>query len=153
MDNKLPNLLEQEKQLVFTEFNHQTAWQLGCALKQAAEKQSASVAIEVYAFEQVLFSHSMLGTSIDNQDWVRRKRQSVMRFGHSSYYSGQYNDSKNRDFERMPHIDAREYCVHGGAFPIRLKSGGLIGVVTVSGLPQEDDHNLVVTALREILGL
>ncbi|MCL9782456.1 heme-degrading domain-containing protein [Vibrio sp. S4M6] len=147
----LTELLDQEKQLLFAEFDNNIAWQIGCALKQAAEKCSAKVAIEVYAFEQVLFSYAMQGTSMDNQEWIRRKRQSVMRFGHSTFFSGQYNASKKRDFESQPHIDAKEYCTHGGAFPIRLKSGGLIGVVTVSGLPQEEDHNLVVNVLRGII--
>ncbi|CAH0536085.1 heme-degrading domain-containing protein [Vibrio marisflavi] len=149
MKDKLEALLEQEKQIAFSEFNHETAWQLGCALKHAAEELSVSVTIEVYAFEQVLFSYAMLGTSIDNLDWMRRKRETVMRFGHSSFYIGQYNASKNRDFESQLHIDAQQYCAHGGSFPIRLKSGGLIGAVTVSGLPQQDDHNLVFTALKQ----
>lgn len=145
----LSKLLQQEEELQLPQFNHDVAWELGNSLKQAAEKLSASVTIEVYAFEQVLFSYAMAGTSRDNLEWAKRKRQSVMRFGHSSFYLGQYNASKQREFESQRHIDANEYCAHGGAFPIRILNSGLIGVVTVSGLPQEDDHNLVVEALRK----
>ncbi|MGR5361322.1 heme-degrading domain-containing protein [Vibrio mediterranei] len=140
--------LEQEIELQFAQFNNETAWTLGCAIKQETEKLSASVAIEIYAFEQVLFSYAMPETSKDHQDWVRRKRQSVLRYGHSSYYLGQYNASKQREFENQAHIDAREYCAHGGSFPIRIKGSGLVGAITVSGLPQADDHNLVVNTLR-----
>lgn len=93
----------------------------------------------------------MPGTNKDNHDWIKRKRQSVMRFGHSSYYQGQYNAFNNRDFEAQPHIDPKEYCAHGGSFPIRIKNSGLIGTVTVSGLPQEMDHQLAVDALRQIM--
>ncbi|MGP8307897.1 heme-degrading domain-containing protein [Vibrio sp. YIC-376] len=148
----LSELLEQEAELQFNQFNHGTAWELGCSLKSAAEERSAAVTIEVYAFEQVLFSYAMAGTSKDNQDWARRKRQSVLRFGHSSHYLGHYNASKQRDFESQPHIDANEYCAHGGAFPIRIKGSGLVGVITVSGLPSEEDHNMVVSALRKHIG-
>lgn len=147
----LSKLLAQEHELQFSQFYNEIAWELGASLKRAAEKLSVSVVIEVYAFERVLFSYAMSGTSSDNQDWVRRKRQSVMRFGHSSYYLGQYNTSKQREFESQDHIDATQYCAHGGAFPIRIKGSGLIGAVTVSGLPQEDDHNLVVVALKELI--
>ncbi|CAM2789691.1 heme-degrading domain-containing protein [Vibrio mytili] len=147
----LSELLEQESDLQLTQFNHDIAWELGCSLKAAAEALSASVTIEVYAFEQVLFSYAMAGTSKDNQDWAKRKRQSVLRFGHSSYYLGHYNASKQRDFDTLPHIDSREYCAHGGSFPIRIKDSGLVGAITVSGLPAEQDHNLTVEALRNHL--
>ena len=152
MKNELLNeLLAQEDEIQLPYFNNQTAWDLGNAIKLAAEKLSASVAIEVYAFEHVLFSYFMPGTNKDNHEWVRRKRQTVMRFGHSSYYTGQYNASKNRDFEAQPHIDPKEYCAHGGSFPIRIKNSGIVGTVTVSGLPQEVDHQLAIDALRQIL--
>lgn len=145
----LTQLLAQETELQFAQFNNETAWKLGYTIKQATEKFSASVAIEIYAFEQVLFSYAMPETSKDHQDWARRKRQSVLRYGHSSYYLGQYNASKQREFENQAHIDASEYCAHGGSFPIRIKGSGLVGAITVSGLPQEDDHILVVNTLRE----
>ncbi|GGB20902.1 heme-degrading domain-containing protein [Agarivorans gilvus] len=147
----LQEVLAQEQHLQLLHFNNQTAWQLGCALKQAVEDLAAAVSIEVYAFEQVLFSYAMPGTSKDNLEWIRRKRQAVMRFGHSSYYLGLYNAAQQRDFEAQAHIDAREYCAHGGSFPLRLQGCGQIGAVTVSGLPQESDHNLVVAALTQIL--
>jgi len=152
MNNEiLKDLLAQENEIQLQYFNNDTAWELGNLIKLAAEKLSASVAIEVYAFEHVLFSYFMPGTSKDNQEWLRRKRQSVMRFGHCSYYQGQYNAAKNRDFETQPHIDAKEYCAHGGSFPIRIKNSGIVGAVTVSGLPQETDHQLAIDALRIIV--
>ena len=39
----------------------------------------------------------------------------------------------------------------GGAFPIRVRGVGLVGTVTVSGLPQLEDHRLVVTTLERFL--
>lgn len=152
MNNEILNeLLAQEDELQLHHFNNTTAWELGNLIKLGAANISASISIEVYAFEQVVFSYAMPGTSKDQQDWIRRKRNSVMRFGHSSYYQGQYNASKNRDFEAIPYLDPKEYCAHGGSFPIRIKNSGIIGAVTVSGLPQETDHQLAVDAMREIV--
>ncbi len=149
----LSELLDQEAELQLSSFNNETAWELGSSLKAAAEKKSVAITIEVYAFGQVLFSYAMTGTNIDNQDWARRKRQSVLRYGSSSHYLGHYNAAKQREFETQPHIDANEYCAHGGAFPIRIQGSGLVGVVTVSGLPSEDDHNMVVDALRKHINI
>jgi uncharacterized protein (UPF0303 family) len=149
-NTSLAHLLKQEQHLQFAIFDNVTAWQLGCELKILAEKQQAQVAIEVYAFNQRLFSYAMAGTTPDNLLWIKRKRQSVLRFGHSTYYLNQYNASKNRTFEDQNHINPHEYCAHGGAFPIRIKNNGLIGVVTVSGLPQEEDHKMVTEVLAKL---
>jgi uncharacterized protein (UPF0303 family) len=132
-DELLQQLITQEEELQLPYFNQQLAWELGCLIKSGAEKINAAVSIEIYAFEQIIFSYAMPSTVKDHQDWLRRKRQSVLRFGHCSYYLGQYNASKNRDFEAQSHIDSKEYCGHGGSFPIRVKNTGLIGTVTASG--------------------
>nr|WP_324258082.1 heme-degrading domain-containing protein [Cellvibrio fontiphilus] len=147
----LSTLLDQEAELQLRYFNNSTAWELGSLIKAAADQNAAPIAIEIYGFEQVLFSYFMPGTNKDNQDWINRKRQSVMRFGHSSYYTGQYNLAKNRNFETIPHLDPKQYCAHGGAFPLRIKNSGLIGAATVSGLAQEMDHQMVIDALRKIV--
>jgi uncharacterized protein (UPF0303 family) len=41
--------------------------------------------------------------------------------------------------------------VHGGGFPILLEGTGPVGSVVISGLPQRDDHNMVIMALAKLL--
>jgi len=48
-------------------------------------------------------------------------------------------------------LSAEQYAAHGGAFPLTVRNVGPVGVVTVSGLPQVQDHRLVVMVLREFL--
>ena len=43
------------------------------------------------------------------------------------------------------------HTAHGGSFPIRVAGVGIVGAVTVSGLPQAQDHALVVEGLRDFL--
>ncbi len=49
-------------------------------------------------------------------------------------------------------LGAGDYMAHGGSFPIRLAGPTCIGAVTVSGLPQREDHALVTRTLAEFLG-
>ncbi|ELV8853108.1 heme-degrading domain-containing protein [Vibrio fluvialis] len=151
MSLTLVEIAQQEEALQLSHFNHDVAWQLGCALKQMAESQQVAVAIEVYGFGQTLFQYAMPGTCADHLDWMRRKRNSVLRYGRSSYYLSLYNAQKQREFEMQPHIDAAEYCAHGGSFPIRIAGSGLVGAVTVSGLAQLEDHQMVSNALQSLL--
>ena len=44
-----------------------------------------------------------------------------------------------------------DFAAHGGAFPLLVRGVGPVGTVVVSGLPQVEDHRMVVAALREHL--
>jgi uncharacterized protein (UPF0303 family) len=45
-----------------------------------------------------------------------------------------------------------DYAAHGGGFPVVLRGTGLVGTVVASGLPQREDHALVVAVMAEVLG-
>nr|WP_221189891.1 heme-degrading domain-containing protein [Azomonas macrocytogenes] len=142
-------MLKQETQLHLPGFDLVAAWQLGQLLYQYAAAVQAPAVLEIHAYGRIVFSAALPGSNADNHDWVRRKRNTVLRYGHSSLYLGEYNRSRGREFETQPHIDAKKYAAHGGSFPLRLAGGGeLIGAVTLSGLPPQEDHQLVIDVLQ-----
>ena len=96
---------------------------------------------------QQVFHAARAGTTADNDTWVARKVRVVLRFGAPSYLVGLRAKAKGTTFNEQHDLPLREYAAHGGAFPIRVRDVGVVGVVTVSGLPQADDHALVVEAL------
>lgn len=93
----------------------------------------------------------MDGTSPDNWHWITRKEATVYRFHHSSYYMGRYLASQQTTIEQKYFVSERDYAAHGGAFPIIIDGLGVIGVVAVSGLPQVEDHQLVVNAMEDYM--
>lgn len=151
MDDMLRQLLQEEQDLQFRRFNEDVAWTLGCQLVDTARNRNLSVTIDITRGTHQLFHASLRGTSPDNDEWVKRKVRTVYRFGHSSFYMGQLLKSKGKTMEQAYLLSESEYAAHGGSFPITVKETGIVGTATVSGLPQEEDHKLVVEALRSYL--
>jgi uncharacterized protein (UPF0303 family) len=50
-------------------------------------------------------------------------------------------------------LEERDYAAHGGCFPLLLRGTGCVGTIAVSGLPQREDHELIVAALARELGV
>lgn len=151
MDDILKQLLQEEQELEFDNFNESTAWQLGSQMVERAMSESLPVTIDIRRGGHQLFHASMKGTSADNDEWVSRKVRLVNRFGHSSIYMGQLLNNKGRSIEETYLISEGEFAPHGGCFPIIVKGTGMVGTITVSGLPQEEDHKLVVESIRTFL--
>jgi uncharacterized protein (UPF0303 family) len=144
-------LLRQEQMLQFASFSNDTALELGLRLVAAARRDNKAVSIAITRNGQLLFQHAMAGTAVDNAEWIRRKNNVVDRFGHSSYYIGVWFRNRGLDFEKLSYVDNRELAAEAGAFPLLVKDVGMIGTITVSGLPQAHDHTLLVGVLQDYL--
>ena len=147
----LKELRQQEEEIQFASFTNDTALAIGMALLQEAKRRGKSVAIDITRNGLQLFHFAMEGTSIDNGEWIKRKNNVVTRFGHSSYYIGTSLKNAGQTMEEKYFISSSEYAAHGGAFPLIIRNVGVVGTITVSGLPQQEDHELVVTTLRQFL--
>ena len=151
MNEILESLLLEEKKLQFNNFNEDTAWEIGCWLVEHAIQNELPITIDIRRGEHQLFHASRPGTSADNDGWVKRKVRLVNRFGHSSFYIGQLLKSEGKSIEEKFLLPESEYAPHGGCFPIIIVGTGVVGTITVSGLPQEDDHKVVVQAIQHFL--
>ncbi|WP_217144044.1 heme-degrading domain-containing protein [Streptomyces sp. AC627_RSS907] len=142
----------QERRLVFRRFTNDDAWALGSLLVELARERQAPVAIDIHRAGQQLFHAAVPGSTPDNDAWIARKRRVVERYGSASYLVGSRFRAKGTTFEESSRLDADTYAAHGGSFPITVADVGVVGAVTVSGLPQVEDHRLVVEALERFLG-
>jgi uncharacterized protein (UPF0303 family) len=152
-EERLSELLRQEALLQFTEFTNEIAFAVGMSLVEAARADALPVTVDVRRGGQQLFHCALPGTSADNDAWIRRKNRVVTRFGHSSFYIGTQLASKGTTIEQRSLLDPTRYAAHGGAFPVLIRNVGVVGTITVSGLPQQEDHALVVRVLAEFLGV
>mgnify|MGYP002653924133 CR=1 FL=1 len=151
MADSFPTVAElaaEEAELQFGSFTNDDAWELGAALVAAARAEAAPVAVEIVRNGHRLFSAALTGATPDNASWIERKSRVVRRFGHSSLYVRQASRERGTTFEDEFGLDPAGYAAHGGAFPVLIRDVGPVGVVVVSGLPQVEDHRMVVAALR-----
>jgi uncharacterized protein (UPF0303 family) len=150
-DPTLEEVAAEEAELHFAGFTEDDAWTLGSALVATARAAGAPVAIDVRRNGHQLFHAALAGSSPDNDRWIERKARVVDRFGHSSLYMRLLCERDGTTLEDKFLLDPREFAAHGGAFPLLVRGVGPVGTVVVSGLPQVEDHRMVVAALREHL--
>lgn len=151
MDGDLARIALQEQRLRFDVFDAETAWGLALVLREHAVARQAPIVAVIETWVMPFASFALPGATADNFDWARRKINVVRRFQRSSYSLGLLLAQSGRSLADMGALAERDYAVHGGAFPIFVHGAGCIGAAAVSGLPQRDDHNMVVTALASVL--
>jgi uncharacterized protein (UPF0303 family) len=151
----LDELNREERAFTFAHFTCEHAWVIGNILRNALRTAEAPALIHIsLSNDMVLFhSPSMPGLMPDNEIWVARKRKTVLRWGHSSWYMHNKFGGDEKAFQEKYGLAPQEggtYAIHGGGYPIFVKGvEGVVGVIVVSGLKQEQDHQIVVRAISE----
>ena len=148
MNELIAGLEAQERRLTFARFDFADAWALGRLLVDLATARELPVAIDIRRGPQQLFHAALAGTVADNDEWIARKVRVVQRYGASSFLVGRRLAAQGKELDASMGVDPARYAAHGGAFPVRVPDVGVVGVITVSGLPQADDHALVVEAVQ-----
>jgi Uncharacterized conserved protein len=143
--------LEQEERLRFLQFSNRDAWELGNYLvnKVYEEKQELAIAIRKLN-GNILFQHCIEGTNLNNQNWMKRKFNTVSLMERSSLGAWAVSFITGEEI-RTHGLSEKDYIFCGGGFPIRLKTGEMVAVLTVSNFPHERDHDFIVKALSEWL--
>ena len=142
---------EQERRLVFEQFGYEDAWILGNIIVKLGMERDLPIAIDIMRGEQKMFHAALPGSTANNDRWIERKARVVREYAESSLLVGARARLKGKPFEDQPVNDPRLEVAAGGGFPVNLKGSGTIGTIAVSGLPQYDDHALVVEAIELFL--
>lgn len=131
----------------FDRFDQTDAWNLGHMMREAAIERGFPIAIDIRRGDAPLFSVMLEGASEVNFDWARRKRNLVLLTGTSSWQHS-INKTNGTDVIAMMGLDPRDYTPHGGCVPVRVSGAGIVATVTVSGLPQKQDHEFALEMLN-----
>lgn len=145
---RLARCRAEEARYRFAGFSQDEAWRLGQLLRAAAARFEKPVALEIRLNQLTVFRYFPEGTGRYNELWLKAKSNCVDLLGISSlqlYFDLLVSGETLAD-RRMREED---YAAYGGAFPLRLRDGALIGSIAASGLPHEQDHQVILDALEQ----
>ncbi len=144
------DLVAEAAALVFVQFDEADAWRLGGLLVELATASLFPVVINIRTPDRCLFHAALPGSGPTNDNWARRKSNVAFHFQAASLLVGTRMREKGEDLSKHGLLPV-DHASHGGAVPIAVRGVGVVAVATVSGLPQVDDHRLVVRAMRRFL--
>lgn len=153
LESDIAQIARQEETLRFSRFGEEDAWALGSLMRKVALERKLPFVIDIRIGNRPLFYTALPGSTPENPDWVRRKVNTVYRFHKSSYRVAREYQMQKKPFDASRGIDPMDHALAGGGFPIHLEGTGVIGAVTVSGVPQREDHGFVVELLCRHLGV
>lgn len=154
----LSEIAKQEEALILPRFTADDALEIGLAIRnrlRALTHLSAVVNITLANSNNLLFhAVSRPGVQPDNDIWVARKRKTVQRWGVSTWFMHNKMHGDEEAFQKkyMLGDTAGQYAIHGGGMPVRVRGvEGVVAVIVVSGLKQNEDHQVIVDALEQFL--
>jgi uncharacterized protein (UPF0303 family) len=133
--------------LELASFDEAAAWRLGVILVDLGK--GLPVVIDIRTADRTLFHAALPGSAPLNDLWARRKSNTALMFQLPSLLVAARNQTKGEPLDKHG-LASADFADSGGAVPIRVKGVGVVAVATVSGLPQVEDHKLVVRGLQAL---
>lgn len=109
------------------------------------------VSVRVQLGNRLAYAGALDGAAEENDRYAELKLRTVFYCAHSSLWFHFNLRARGRVLSDVPTMPPGSLIDSGGAVPIRV-SGLVVGAAALSGLPHEEDHAIVVEALRQQLG-
>ncbi|OPB95776.1 heme-degrading domain-containing protein [Elizabethkingia occulta] len=129
-------------------FSNRIAFDMGVKIIDLAKSRNQHIAVEVCRLNQTVFLYVDDTLPVDKHNWLRRKANISRQFEESSLSVKKDLKDGNMTLEKTFGLDEKDFLAKGGAIPVFIKNGGMIAVITVSGLHDEEDHNIIIEALK-----
>lgn len=153
MNDAFPSLVDlnaEADSIVFAHFDERDAITLGQILTQIALDEELGVVVNIRTANRTLYHAATPGASAVNDNWARRKSNCALMLGKSSLIVGVQFRATGRSLAEFG-LNGADYADHGGAVAVMVAGTGMVAVATVSGLPQLQDHALVIRGMRKML--
>ena len=135
--------------MIFDKFDNYDALLLGTRIAEQVKESERPVAIRIYLGDILVFQYTMQGKEEWHYGWAEKKCRMVMATGHSSLYV-MLRHAFFSEWKELENDGEKAFAC--GGFPLKVKEKGMVGVVSVSGLVDPQDHVEVVAALSKLFG-
>ena len=136
---------------MLSHFDADVARRLGDIAINLAARRGLPIAVGIVGEAAPLFYCALDGSRANDSDAIRRRQNTVFRFGVSSFEVGARFRRAGWSLQSQGLSDA-DYALDGGGVPLRLAGGGIVGAMTIAGLDDARDHALVIESLRWHVG-
>ncbi|SEB38597.1 Uncharacterized protein, UPF0303 family [Tenacibaculum sp. MAR_2009_124] len=136
------------KKITLQEFSNDISLKMGLKILDLARERNQRIAIEICRLNHTVFLYIDDTLPADKHNWLRRKANVAKHFEESSL--SVKNDLKNGNMtlEDTFQLPNKDYLAKGGSIPLFLDNAGMIGTITVSGLTDVEDHQIIIEALN-----
>jgi uncharacterized protein (UPF0303 family) len=143
-------LLKEEKILKISSLTNTDAIEIGEIATTLGNQRKVPIAIQVRIGDWIVFHASLEGSKPENDRWINRKVAVVMLKQHSTMYERVSAEERGVDWHKENNVQDETHAIHGGALPL-ITDEGFRGILSISGLPQVEDHLFAVEVLTEFL--
>jgi uncharacterized protein (UPF0303 family) len=124
--------------------------ELGTSIARKALKENLPIGVEIRLGELCAFCFAADGVSPNTQNWINRKLNTCDFFGHSTLWVHEKTGGDASLLDTKYGLDPHLTTNAPGGIPLILKGFGKVGAIAVSGLAAQEDHDLIVEALRKL---
>ncbi|MCF2875923.1 MULTISPECIES: heme-degrading domain-containing protein [unclassified Tenacibaculum] len=155
--NKLTNQTKQKiemeektlRKIELEKFNNKIGLEMGLAIVNLAKERNQNIAVQIERLNHIIFLFVDDNLPADKHNWLKRKANVAKHFEESSLSVKHDLKNGNMTLPETFALDPKLYLAKGGSIPIFVKNAGMIAVITVSGLHDEEDHKIIIDALNE----
>ena len=142
------NEKELTRKIELNSFNNRLGMEMGLAIIDLAKKKNKNIAVQVERLNHIIFLYVDENLHADKHDWLKRKANVSKRFEQSSLSVKNDLVNGNMTLKETFALDDKEYLAKGGSIPVFVNNAGMIAIITVSGLHDEEDHKIIIDALK-----
>jgi uncharacterized protein (UPF0303 family) len=137
------------KKIELDSFNNRIGLEMGLTIVNLAKKNNQNIAVKIERLNHTIFLFVDDNLPADKHLWLKRKANVTKHFEESSLSVKNDLINGNMTLEKTFALDEKKYLAKGGSIPIFVKNAGMIAIVSVSGLHDEEDHKIIIEALKE----
>jgi len=136
------------KKIELEKFDNSIALKMGMAIIELAKSRNQHIAVEISRLNHTVFLFVDDTLPADKHNWLRRKANAAKHFEESTLSVKNDLMNGNMTLEKTFGLDEKDFIAKGGSIPIFVKGAGMIGTITVSGLTDIEDHQIIIDALK-----